>query len=174
MSHMALAGRPSVFELTSAQLRDAVLLTEGVRLPQRTQAGWAKQRILVPSIRWDGLDVGADGKLPTGKFPKGRYHAAKFSLDDLVRARFIVRLRKIVKWSPARVREVLADPLLQRALRAKSDAQIVITGDRVLVQFAGDSNPVIEAGRGQFVFRFAAVELLTGNEEAVRRVLQAA
>ena len=59
----------------------------------------------------------------------------------------------------------------------KTDLEIVIAGTRVLVQTKREADavmPVLQAGLGQYVFRFSAAELLEGNAEVVRKIRKAA
>lgn len=147
---------PKTLHLTTGQVIETVQRLDGETLPTRTLALWAKQGIVTPSIRHDGI--------------RGREHPRLYNLSDTARVRLIVRLRH-AGISMLRVRLMLADidAQLRHVWKPTTNAVLAVDGRRAYIVQPGQ---VRELGTGQLRLHLDACFL--GVDAAARQVTRAA
>lgn len=166
----------SPWELSTLQVVAAVSQLEGVAVPRRTIADLPRQGLVSPSIRWDRR--------------KGRAHACIWSLDDLVKIRLIVRLRRTVGLSlrcPSRAKlrrtEGLSMQRLRRLLRLfgpelraalRPDSRIALIVDSQLGVVLRDLDTATDFEPEKWQFRLPLASLYDGAERVAAEVLRAA
>ena len=143
--------------LTTNQVIDAVQRLDGHTLIPRTLALWAKQGIIVPSVRHDGQ--------------RGRYHPRLYNLSDLARVRLVVRLRRHgVTMFNVRIMLAYLDAQLREVWRPHSNASLVVNGLSAYIALPGQQAQ--ELGTGQL--RLKLDDVWKGNEKAAQQITRSA
>ena len=139
--------------LTGEQVQTAVKALDGYHLPQRTISLWAKQGVVTPTVRYDGI--------------RGREHPRLYNLSDLARCRLVVRMRRAgISMMRTRVTLEMIDIDLRAAFHPSTPASLIIDGLRVYV--VKDGLPARELPSGQF--RLQLDECFVGTLAEARRL----
>lgn len=154
-----MKSRKVTFGLSTPQVRQAIRELEGDEVPQRTLAGWQEQGIVTPSIRWDRV--------------RGRAHGCLWSLDDVVRIRLIVRLRRQGGLSMMRVRALLQSYETELRAALKPDSRVVLVVDRRLGVALRDRDSLDERNIETGQYRLPLASMYRDAERVMER-LQAA
>jgi DNA-binding transcriptional MerR regulator len=131
------------FGFTGSDLIAAVRKLEAEQIHPRTLARWAHYGLVVPSAR--------PGRI-------GRGNGARYTLNDLHRARLVVRLLRAgftvqrVRFSLAFVENELAD-----VLRPRTKARLIVAGIRAYIDTG--TGPVVQVPSGQYALPLAEVAL---------------
>ena len=141
--------------LMSDQVIQAIQTLEGERLPLRTLSAWASRGVAPASIRHDRT--------------RGRYHPRLYSMFDLACVRLTFRLR-LAGLVMARVQEITQHPAVVDALKLSTQADLLVSRQRVAVRYPGE--PAQEIPSGQF--HLSLSEVTAGNEEIAKQILAAA
>ena len=139
--------------LTAAQVQTAVQRLDGYRLPQRTLSLWAKQSVVVPTVKYDGV--------------RGREHPRLYNTSDLAKCRLVVRMRRAgISMARTRITLAMIDADLREAFHPSTPASLVVDGLRVYVVKNG--LPARELPDGQF--RLQLDECFVGTVAEARRL----
>ena len=143
---------------TTNQVVETVSRLEGVDVPRRTVADLPRQGLVLPSIRWDRV--------------RGQAHPCLWSLDDVVRVRLIIRLRRKARMSMRRTRAILRvfGQELNEALQPNSRKVLIV--DRHLGCVLRDAATGAELDVSTLQFRLPLGSLYDGAVPVARDVLR--
>ena len=139
--------------LTGEQVQTAIKTLDGYHLPQRTLSLWAKQGVVTPTVRHDGI--------------RGRFHPRIYNLSDLARCRLVVRMRRAgISMSRTRVTLAMIDVDLRAAFHPATPASLIVDGLRCFV--VANGLPARELPSGQF--RLQLDQCFVGTLAEARRL----
>jgi hypothetical protein len=147
-------------DLTTTDIREAVLRLDGIRLPQRTLATWLAKGFVSASIRY------------TGK--RGPANAAVFNLTDLARVRLLMTLRRKYSLRMGLAIDVVnrIDAEMLRAPSARTIAVEIYGWHRVRVSTPGKVQQLeLLPGRQQILLPLD--DAIVGNEKVARAIVKA-
>jgi hypothetical protein len=151
------------------EVRTWIQQLDGIRLPQRTLAGWLAAGLVYASLRWTDTKPARSGWKA-----RGPGNACRFTVADFARVRFVARLRYQARLTIAEVLHVLRtlEPQLSILLREKSDARLIVepqTG-KVIIRRPGEIDYDVRSGQ----YMLSLFDVINGNEEAATRAREAA
>ena len=149
--------------LTAADMLRAVDTLDGVRLPARTLAKWARSELVPASVQHDGT--------------RGRYHPRLYNLSDLARLRLVVNLRWRFKLSLGRVAVVMAHierDLGAELLRSSTAGVLVVEPytyrGRIVVRKPGGAVEVSLGGGAGDQLELPLASVVDGNAEVAAQI----